>query len=93
MIDWLGWVATAVFVASYFCSRPATLRTVQMTGALIWVAYGALIAASPVIVANLLVFAAAAWTALRSTSSRAPLAAAARADAEAPVDKQPRVFT
>jgi uncharacterized protein with PQ loop repeat len=35
---------------------------VQMTGALMWVAYGILIGASPVIAANLLVFGAGAWT-------------------------------
>jgi hypothetical protein len=61
----LGWTATAVFVGSYFFGRPALLRKVQMLGALLWITYGALISASPVIVANLLVFSAAAWTALR----------------------------
>ena len=38
------------------------LKRVQMLGALMWVAYGLLIGASPVIAANVLVFAAAAWT-------------------------------
>ena len=38
------------------------LKRVQMLGALMWVAYGVLIGASPVVAANLLVFAAAAWT-------------------------------
>jgi hypothetical protein len=32
-----------------------------------WVAYGVIIGASPVVVANLLVFSAAAWTATRKT--------------------------
>jgi hypothetical protein len=67
-IDYLGWTATAVFVGSYFFSRPWLLRTVQMVGAVLWVTYGVLIGASPVIVANLLVFSAAAFTALRKTS-------------------------
>jgi hypothetical protein len=58
----LGWAATAVFVGSYFCARPGTLRSVQMAGALMWILYGILIGASPVIVANALVFGAAAWT-------------------------------
>jgi len=62
MTEYLGWAATAVFVASYFCTRPRALRGVQMAGALMWVVYGALIGASPVIVANVLVFGAAAWT-------------------------------
>jgi hypothetical protein len=61
----LGWTATAVFVASYFFARPSRLRAVQMFGALLWVTYGVLINASPVIVANILVFSAAAWTTLR----------------------------
>lgn len=64
-INLLGWSATAVFVGSYFFSRPSILRGVQMAGALLWITYGILIGASPVIVANALVFSAAAWTALR----------------------------
>ncbi len=64
-IEALGWVATGVFVMSYFFARPSLLRGVQMFGALLWIAYGVLIHASPVIVANVLVFSAAAWTALR----------------------------
>ena len=66
MIEYLGWSATAVFVGSYFCTRAEALRRVQMTGALIWVAYGLLIQAYPVLVANLLVFGAAGWTLVRS---------------------------
>ena len=61
----LGWTATAVFVGSYFFARPSLLRGVQMLGAVLWVTYGLLIHASPVIVANILVFSAAAWTLLR----------------------------
>ena len=62
MVEYLGWFATAVFVGSYFCAKAEMLKRVQMLGALMWVAYGALIGASPVIAANVLVFAAAAWT-------------------------------
>jgi hypothetical protein len=58
----LGWVATAVFVGSYFFVKPAALRAVQMIGAVLWIVYGILIEATPVIAANALVFAAAAWT-------------------------------
>lgn len=64
MIEYLGWLATAVFVGSYFCTRAIALRRVQMAGALMWVAYGLMIRAYPVIVANVLVFAAAMWTAV-----------------------------
>jgi hypothetical protein len=58
----LGWVATAVFVGSYFFVKPAALRAMQMIGSVLWIVYGVLIEATPVIAANVLVFAAAAWT-------------------------------
>jgi hypothetical protein len=61
-LDYLGWCATVVFVASYFCARASALRRLQMAGAVMWVAYGALMGAYPVVAANLLVLAAAAWT-------------------------------
>jgi len=60
----LGWVATAVFVGSYFFKRPAALRAMQMAGSVLWIIYGVLIEATPVIAANVLVFSAAAWTCL-----------------------------
>jgi hypothetical protein len=63
-ISCLGWIATGFFVASYFFVRPALLRTTQMLGALLWVLYGALIGAAPVVVSNVLVIAAAGWTIL-----------------------------
>jgi hypothetical protein len=69
-IDWLGWVATSVFVGSYFLKSPSRLRAVQMLGALLWITYGVLIKASQVIVANALVFSAAAWTVLRQSQAR-----------------------
>ncbi len=65
MTAWLGWSATAVFVGSYFFRRPGALRGMQMLGAALWILYGVLIAATPVIAANVLVFAAAAWTLIR----------------------------
>ena len=65
----LGWVATCVFVASYFFKRPSALRAAQMAGALSWIVYGLLIDSKPVIAANALVFAAAAWTAACSQPS------------------------
>ncbi len=74
MVDLLGWAATAVFVASYFCARPSTLRRTQMIGAVMWTAYGALQHAAPVVVANLLVLGAAAWTGRRQARRASPLA-------------------
>jgi hypothetical protein len=55
MPDWIGWVATATFASSYFCKRPAALRRVQGLAALLWMSYGVLIHALPVIVANAVV--------------------------------------
>jgi hypothetical protein len=66
MTDFLGWIATAIFVGSYFFTRPALLRATQMAGAALWIVYGVLIGAIPVVVANGLVFAAAAWTLIRT---------------------------
>jgi hypothetical protein len=66
----LGWAATAMFIASYFFVRPAALRASQMLGALLWIIYGVLIGAPPVIVANALVIAAAAWTSVRGLPRR-----------------------
>jgi hypothetical protein len=72
MTEDIGWAATAVFVGSYFFGRADAIRRVQMAGALIWVVYGVLIDAYPVVAANLLVFGAAAWTMTRpSAASRA----------------------
>lgn len=71
-ISALGWAATAVFVASYFFVRPAALRATQMLGALLWVIYGCLIGAAPVVAANVLVLLAAGWTAARAPRNTAP---------------------
>lgn len=62
MIDMIGWIATAVFVGSYFAKRPDMLRRIQMVGAAIWACYGLLLGAPPVVAANIMVLAAAAWT-------------------------------
>lgn len=61
----VGWIATAVVGVSFFFDSPATLRKVQIIGALLWLSYGVVIASMPVIVANMLVFAAATWSLLR----------------------------
>jgi hypothetical protein len=62
----LGWIATAAFAASYFFSQPRALRAAQMLGAALWIGYGCLIGAAPVMVANALVLIAAGWTLLRT---------------------------
>jgi hypothetical protein len=67
--DWIGWVATATFASSYFCKQPAALRRVQGLAALLWMSYGIMIHALPVIIANMVVAAVAVlssfWPAMR----------------------------
>lgn len=70
-----GWIATAVFTASYFFKRAEHLRRAQMLAACLWIAYGVHTRAVPVVVANLLVVAAAVFAG-RLTGAR---------DAEGPV--------
>jgi hypothetical protein len=65
MIEWVGWVATAVFAVSYFCRQPAAMRRVQALAAALWIAYGVAIKAPPVIVANLVVAALAIISSFR----------------------------
>ncbi len=67
-IDWVGWLATALFVGSYFCRQQVTLRRVQGVAALVWMTYGILIHALPVVVANIIVASVAFW----SSFERAP---------------------
>jgi len=64
-VELIGWAATAVFASSYRCRNPVQLRQVQALAACMWVAYGAIIGAAPVLVANLLVAGMAAWSSLR----------------------------
>jgi hypothetical protein len=61
--DWIGWVATALFACSYFFKQPAALRKVQAAAALLWVVYGLIIHALPVVAANVVVAAVAVWSA------------------------------
>lgn len=65
MSEWIGWVARAVFAGSYFCRQPVALRRLQALAALLWIGYGLLIGALPVIVANLVVASLAVWSAFR----------------------------
>jgi len=65
-LDWIGWIATALFGASYFFKRPETLRKIQAAAAILWIAYGVIIHALPVIAANLVVAAMALVSSLRT---------------------------
>lgn len=75
MFEWIGWVATAVFAISYFCRQPASLRRTQALAALLWIGYGLIIKAPPVIVANVVV---AVMALISSFQHRDPTEAAAK---------------
>jgi hypothetical protein len=62
MVGSIGWVATVVFASSYFAKSPARLRAIQGGAAILWVIYGVLIGAMPVIVANAMVTLAALYS-------------------------------
>ncbi|MBZ5619391.1 MAG: hypothetical protein LAQ69_11815 [Acidobacteriia bacterium] len=63
-LDWIGWLATALFASSYLFKQPGALRKVQAGAALLWVIYGLMIHALPVVVANLVVAAVAVGSGL-----------------------------
>ena len=65
MVDLVGWLATAVFLCSYFAKQPTALRRVQGVAASLWALYGILIHSWPVIVANILVAGVAVATSFR----------------------------
>jgi hypothetical protein len=67
-LDWIGWIATAVFASSYLFKQPLLLRRVQAGAALLWVIYGLIIHAFPVVVANLVVAGMAAYSSFSRTS-------------------------
>ncbi|MFI5184284.1 MAG: YgjV family protein [Vicinamibacteria bacterium] len=66
MLDAIGWVATAIFAVSYLCKEPTLLRRLQAAAAVLWIAYGIILKAPPVIVANIIVATLAVWSSLRS---------------------------
>jgi hypothetical protein len=66
MLSWIGWLATAVFASSYFYKSPRTLRGIQGLAALLWIGYGLLIRALPIVVANTVVAFLAIYSAAKS---------------------------
>ena len=66
LLSAIGWIATAVFSTSYFFKGASTLRWIQAGAALLWVTYGVLIHAMPVVVANIIVAAAAVYSSIAS---------------------------
>ena len=71
--DALGWVAATVFVGAHFFRRATVLRGIQMLGSVLWIIYGVLIAAKPVIGANVLVFTVTTWALLRGSATLSAL--------------------
>lgn len=73
-MDWVGWIATAIFLSSYRCKDPVALRRVQALAASLWVVYGVMIQATPVVAANLLVAGIAGYSSLfpPRTPARSP---------------------
>jgi len=67
----IGWVATAVFASSYFSNEEKTLRRLQAAAAVLWIAYGVILKAPPVIVANVIVASLALWSSLGTARPRA----------------------
>ncbi len=65
MVDWIGWLATAVFMGSYFAKRATALRRIQGVAACLWALYGILLHALPIVVANVLVAGVAIATSFR----------------------------
>ncbi len=65
----IGWIATAVFSTSYFFKGATTLRWIQAGAGLLWVIYGVLIHAMPVVVANVIVAAAAVYSSVAASRS------------------------
>lgn len=70
-VDWIGWLATAVFLVSYFTKGPIGLRRVQGIAAGLWALYGVMIHSLPVIVANILVAGVAVASSFRKPSALA----------------------
>lgn len=71
MADWIGWAATAIFAASYLAKDARRLRLVQAAAAAVWIIYGLMVKAGPVIGANAAVAAIALASLWRSRQARA----------------------
>ena len=68
LLNSIGWIATAVFSCSYFAKNSGRLRIIQAVAAIMWVVYGLLIHAMPVVIANLIVALAAGYSSLKPSA-------------------------
>jgi hypothetical protein len=71
--DWIGWLATIVFMTSYISKSPALLRRIQALASCLWLTYGVVIHSMPMIVANALVAAVALYSSFSAAKSNRPV--------------------
>jgi hypothetical protein len=71
--DWIGWLATVVFMTSYLSKSPALLRRIQALASCLWLTYGIMIHSMPMIVANALVAAVALYSSFSASKSNRPV--------------------
>ena len=83
-VDWIGWLATAVFVGSYRSRDQRTLRWIQAAAALLWIVYGMARQAMPVVIANLLVAGMAVYSSRPQKSPIRPESDAGRSHTSLP---------
>lgn len=67
--DWIGWLATAVFMTSYLSKSPIMLRRIQALASCLWLTYGLMIHSVPMVVANALVAVVALYSSFKSAKS------------------------
>jgi hypothetical protein len=61
--DWVGWVATSCFTLSYLVKKERNLLMLQALASSIWLTYGLIIHAFPLVVANFIVASSAGFKA------------------------------
>jgi hypothetical protein len=71
--DWIGWLATAVFMTSYLSKSPAMLRRIQALASCLWLSYGLVIHSVPMVVANALVAVVAVYSSFKTAKSKSPV--------------------
>ncbi len=55
-IEWIGYVASAVIAGSLLMTNIKRLRTINSIGCVLFVVYGALVGAYPVVFSNAVIF-------------------------------------
>lgn len=72
MLSYVGWFATAMFACSYLFREPRSLSIMQAAAALVWIVYGVIIGAGPVVVCNVAVALMATFAAYRYSTRPLP---------------------